>query len=164
MIKSELLIPPSTASSVKVCPLSFCIASRMALVWKQVASSVALATWPRLVYAVMPTANESISAHTCWGHQLTQCSAGIINPVWCEQAAESCHEDNTSVILDGLGQLANLGRRIDEAKIVLEELDARASNGDAALQCVAWFATKVISYCAQQTVRRDHWLFANVVQ
>jgi hypothetical protein len=55
MQRSELLIPPSTANSVSLCLLSFSMASSMALVWKHVASSVALATWPRFVYAVMPT-------------------------------------------------------------------------------------------------------------
>ena len=55
MQRSELLIPPSTASSVSLCLLSFSIASRIAFVWKQVASRVALATWPRCVYAVIPT-------------------------------------------------------------------------------------------------------------
>jgi hypothetical protein len=55
MARSELLIPPSTANSDSAWPLSFSIASRMALVWKQVASSVALAMWPFLVYCVIPT-------------------------------------------------------------------------------------------------------------
>lgn len=43
---SELLIPPSTASSVSLCPLSISMASRMALVWKQAASMVARAMCP----------------------------------------------------------------------------------------------------------------------
>jgi len=57
MQRSEFVIPPSTASSASGLPLSLAIASRMALVWKQVASSVARATWPFCVYAVMPTSN-----------------------------------------------------------------------------------------------------------
>lgn len=39
----ELLIPPSTAKSDRACPLSFSMASRIAFVWKQVASRVARA-------------------------------------------------------------------------------------------------------------------------
>ena len=54
MQRSELLIPPSTASSSSLCPLSFSIASRIAFVWKHVASNVALAMWPLWVCAVMP--------------------------------------------------------------------------------------------------------------
>lgn len=46
MQRSEFVIPPSTANSARGLPLSLAIASRMALVWKQVASSVARATWP----------------------------------------------------------------------------------------------------------------------
>jgi hypothetical protein len=46
MQRSELVIPPSTASSARGFPLSFSMASRIALVWKQVASRVARATWP----------------------------------------------------------------------------------------------------------------------
>lgn len=48
--RSELLMPPSTASSDRACPLSFSIASRIALVWKHVASRVARAMWPFWVY------------------------------------------------------------------------------------------------------------------
>ena len=43
MQRSELVIPPSTASSANLWPLSFSIAFKIALVWKQVASIVALA-------------------------------------------------------------------------------------------------------------------------
>lgn len=43
MQMSELLIPPSTANSVSLWPLSISMASRMALVWKQAASIVARA-------------------------------------------------------------------------------------------------------------------------
>jgi hypothetical protein len=46
MQRSEFVIPPSTASSASGLPLSLAMASRMAFVWKQVASSVARATWP----------------------------------------------------------------------------------------------------------------------
>lgn len=49
MMRSELHMPPSTASSVRALPLSFSIDLRMALVWKHVASSVARAMWPRWV-------------------------------------------------------------------------------------------------------------------
>lgn len=51
---SELLMPPSTARLLSLCPLSFSMASKMALVWKQVASSVARAMCPRWVCWVMP--------------------------------------------------------------------------------------------------------------
>lgn len=44
--RSELLMPPSTASSDNFCLESFSMASRMALVWKHVASRVARAIWP----------------------------------------------------------------------------------------------------------------------
>ena len=54
MHMSLLLIPPSTASSLSLWPESFSIASRMAFVWKHVASSVARAMWPCFVCAVMP--------------------------------------------------------------------------------------------------------------
>jgi hypothetical protein len=50
MHKSELLIPPSTASRRSACPLSFSMASRMALVWKQAASKAARAICPFCVY------------------------------------------------------------------------------------------------------------------
>lgn len=46
MMRSELHMPPSTASSVSFWPLSFSMESRIARVWKQVASSVARAMWP----------------------------------------------------------------------------------------------------------------------
>lgn len=49
MVKSELHMPPSTASSSNALPLSLCMASRMAFVWKQVASRVARATWAGVV-------------------------------------------------------------------------------------------------------------------
>lgn len=55
MQRSEFVIPPSTASSASALPLSFDMASRIALVWKHVASRVALAMCPFCVYAVMPT-------------------------------------------------------------------------------------------------------------
>lgn len=56
---SELLIPPSTARSVNWWPLSLAIASKMALVWKQAASRVARAIWPRCVCCVIPTTKFS---------------------------------------------------------------------------------------------------------
>lgn len=54
MHRFEFDMPPSTASMLSLWPLSFSIASRMAFVWKQVASRVALAIWPRSVNCVIP--------------------------------------------------------------------------------------------------------------
>lgn len=51
-------MPPSTHNSDSVLPLSFSMASKMALVWKQVASKVARAMCPFLVYWVMPTMQD----------------------------------------------------------------------------------------------------------
>lgn len=55
MQMSELLIPPSTARACKAVPLSFSIASRIAFVWKQVASMVARAMCSLRVNWVIPT-------------------------------------------------------------------------------------------------------------
>ena len=59
MHRSELLMPPSTASSLRAWLLSFSMASRIALVWKHVASNVALAMCPLSVWAVIPTTIRS---------------------------------------------------------------------------------------------------------
>lgn len=54
MHTSLLLIPPSTANSFSLWPESFSIASKIAFVWKHVASNVALAICPCFVCAVIP--------------------------------------------------------------------------------------------------------------
>lgn len=63
IVRSEVHMPPSTASSVRACLLSFSMASRIAFVWKQVASRVARAMWPCWVYAVIPNIVPRASSH-----------------------------------------------------------------------------------------------------
>lgn len=62
MHTSELLMPPSTASVCSAVPLSFSIAWRIAFVWKQVASIVALAICSFVVYCVIPTSRKSVTS------------------------------------------------------------------------------------------------------
>lgn len=42
----------------------------------------------------------------------------IVNPVWGEQSTESRHKHQTTVIVDSLGELGDLVRRVTEPKIV----------------------------------------------
>lgn len=64
--REELDIPPSTLSCLSLCPLSFSMASRIAFVWKQTASRVARAMWPRSVWCVMPTKERQHFSTRYW--------------------------------------------------------------------------------------------------
>lgn len=89
----------------------------------------------------------------------------IVDPVGSEETAESGNECATTVVLDSLGEGAELRGRLHEAKVVHEELDTRSGNSNAALQGVHGLAgAKVESNGGEQTVRRNNGLRANVVQ
>jgi hypothetical protein len=76
-------MPPSTANSVRLLPLSIAMASRIAFVWKQAASMVARAMCPFCVCAVIPpmyvsSVNQMLSR---LGAGLTNSSLSIVDPV-----------------------------------------------------------------------------------
>lgn len=89
----------------------------------------------------------------------------IVDPVRGEETAESGNECATAVVLDSLGEGAELRGRLHEAKIVHQELDTRSGYSNAALKGVHGLAgAKVESNGGEQTVRRNNGLRANVVQ
>lgn len=57
-------------------------------------------------------------------------SSSVVNPVGREEAAEGGDEGAPTIILDGFGEGADFRRRLDEAEVVDEELDAGAGNGN----------------------------------
>jgi len=50
--------------------------------------------------------------------QLTHRAVGIIDPIWRKKSAKSCYEYETTVVLDGLGKLADLVRLLFKAKVI----------------------------------------------
>ncbi|KAI6771292.1 hypothetical protein HG531_008917 [Fusarium graminearum] len=88
----------------------------------------------------------------------------IVNPVRRKQAAKGRNKGAPTIVLHRLGQSAELGRRLDEAKVVHEELDTGARHRDAAFQGVHGVAlAKVKGDRCQQAVRRNDWLCAHIV-
>lgn len=92
-------------------------------------------------------------------------TAGIIDPVRGKEATKGRDEGAAAIVLDRLGEGAQLGRRVDEAEVVDEELDARARDGNAALQGVHGLAgAKVKGDGGQQAVAGDDGFGADVVE
>lgn len=92
-------------------------------------------------------------------------TTSIVDPVRGEETAEGRDESDTTVVLDRLGEGAELGRVLDEAEVVDEELDTGTGDGDAALEGVhAPASTKVEGDGAQKTVGGDDGLGTDVVQ
>jgi hypothetical protein len=90
----------------------------------------------------------------------------IVNPVGGEETTESCHECNTSVIRNRSCNGVDFRRTLDNAQVVLEELDTGASNGNATLKSVDGLATlaKVVCDSSEQAGLGDYRLVANVVK
>ncbi|KAH6609764.1 hypothetical protein Trco_003110 [Trichoderma cornu-damae] len=90
---------------------------------------------------------------------------GVVDPVGREQAAEGGDEGAAAVVLDLLGEGAELGRRVDEAEVVDQELDAGPGDGDAAFEGVHPPAlAKVERDRGQEAVGGDDGLGADVVE
>ena len=81
----------------------------MALVWKQTASSVARATWPRFVWPVMPTGKEVSGSAWTVGKVggLTDCALRVVDPVRSEESTEGRHEHEPAVVIHRLRELGN---------------------------------------------------------
>ena len=71
---------------------------------------------------------------------------GVVDPVGSEEAAESGDEDQAAVVGDCFRQLGDLVRRVAEAQVVHQELDARACDCNAALEGVDWGSIEVVSH------------------
>lgn len=92
-------------------------------------------------------------------------ASSIIDPVRSEETAEGSDESAAAIVLDSLGESAELGGRLDEAKVVHEELDTGTSDSDATLEGVHSLAlAEVECDSGQKTVRRDDRLGTDVVQ
>ncbi|KAI6753124.1 hypothetical protein HG531_005293 [Fusarium graminearum] len=91
---------------------------------------------------------------------------GVVNPVRGKETAEGCYECNTSVVRNSPGNCVDLRRVLDEAQVVLEELDTRASNSNAALKSVDGLATlsEVVCNSGKKTGLGDDRFATNVVK
>ena len=118
----------------------------------------------------MPTTSLNVSFPGVRGrcnwtiHPLTHCSVSIVDPVWGEEAAEGCHEDQTAVVRDRLCELGDLVGCVAEAHVVHQKLHAGARHCYATFQCVDGCAVEVVGYGGEETVLRDDGLLADVVE
>lgn len=91
----------------------------------------------------------------------------VVVPIRRKQATESRDKDDAPVVLDGAGQLTDLGGVAEEAEVVHEKLDAGAGHGDGALERVHGLDAlrgEVEGDGGQQAVLGDDGLFTHVVQ
>ena len=169
---SELLIPPSTANSDNLCPLSFSMASRIALVWKQAASMVARAMCPRWVCCVIPTGTEISTwpreqKESEWGRgEHTDGSTGVVDPVRSEQTTEGCHEYTSTAVGNAAGQITDLARITEETQVVHQEGYTTTGDSHATFQRInrIAFFTHLETDGGEQAVLGNDGLVANVVK
>lgn len=92
-------------------------------------------------------------------------AAGIVDPVRSKETAKGSDKSAAAVVLDRLGEGAQLGRLINEAQVVDEKLDAGAGHGDAALQSVHGLAgAEIEGDGGNETVAGDDGLGADIVE
>ena len=96
----------------------------------------------------------------------TQCALGVVDPVGRKQAAKGRHKDDAAVVVDRLGQLADLVGLLGKAHVVGQELDAGTGDGDTALERVdgRMALAKVVGDGREQARARDDGLSADIVQ
>lgn len=92
-------------------------------------------------------------------------TTSIVDPVWGEETAEGSNKGATAVVLNSLGQSAQLGGVLDKSEVVDKELDTGSSDSNAALEGVHGLAlTKIESDSSQETVSGNDGLGTDIVK
>lgn len=92
-------------------------------------------------------------------------ASGVGSPVGGKQAGQSGDKHHAGRVVDLGGKLSNLLGRLNETNVVSQPLDARAGDGDGALQSVdGLLALEVVADGGQQAVVGDDGLLAGVVE
>jgi len=75
-------------------------------------------------------------ALVCEAREADDHAARVVAPIRGEEPGERGNEGHAARIVDGSRELLDLGRVVDEAQVVPQPLDERASHGDRALERV----------------------------
>lgn len=97
--------------------------------------------------------------------KLTKSTLGIVDPVRCEESAESSHEEYASIVVDAFSEFRYSLRISLETKVVHEELHAGTADCNTTLESIDGLPviTKVVRNSREQTIFRDYWLVTDVV-